>query len=312
MSILEDPTTWRHRTARSGIPYRYVSASGSFSDEDATATEVYIIQSKFLLKFILESFPPPTEVLGMTFYGQKRAMPGLASLRTRTVAWEAHTEGLPSDPFQQDTGAPEGTYGGKLGDFTKITITYGTSSANDEEPDPENPRTFLEISANASGEFISSPTTGKAKWGSEDGDEVTDVDIPGGVVQPLTEWSVRWNQIPYTYFNDTLIATLRSKLGLVNDGDMKLLHEAPEDTMLFTGWSLRQQFTWRENKPGEAPVSLDLKFLEKNFEAANGVKVTHNKFFRPSTGNFETLLLNGQDKVFKSTNLDNIFQPNAS
>ncbi len=98
---------------------------------------------------------------------------------------------------------------------------------------------------------------------------------------------------------------------MVNDGPMSLLFDAPEDTVLFMGYSMQKQFTWRVDFRDQPPVQLDLVFVEKNFIAKNtdgvDVQVTHNHFWRPGKG-YQRLLIGG-NRAYKSTDLDQIFLP---
>ncbi|MEE9592521.1 MAG: hypothetical protein V3W28_02950, partial [Thermoplasmata archaeon] len=161
MSLNVPYTSWGLRTG-GGIRYKLLEGSpkGSFGPEEATATEEYVIRAQDLLSFAIESFPVPFELAATgLFYPLRRRFPGLASLVTKKVDWEPWEAGLPCDPFGFDSGAPAGTHG----PFVKVTVEYGTMSENDEERDPDDPQTFLEISANASGEFLSDDTT-KGVW----------------------------------------------------------------------------------------------------------------------------------------------------
>ncbi len=317
MSVNRDPTTWR-LTTLGGIPVRLENQTGSFEEENAQVTETYVMQSSRLLDFVVESFPPPVELLGVVQHPVFRGLPGLRSLLTRKVSYEGLSgKSKPIDPFGIDSDAPANTYE----EFVRVTINYQTSAGNDRaEPDPNDPLTFLEISSNASGEFITTSPSGVARWDAKEGDsgsvEVADRNIPQTVRSPQVEWSVRWSQIPWSFFDSSLIATLRSKLGLINTDKMKLFFDAPADTILFVGYTFRQQFTWRTGSSGQPPVQLEMKFLEKNFLAdkinssgnSEEVSVTHQHFYRPKKG-WSLLFSDGENLAFKTTDLDQIFLP---
>jgi hypothetical protein len=305
MSVNEDPSTWR-LTTLGGIPIKLKSRVGSFSDEDADMTEVYILQTSRFQDFILETFPSPTLFLNGLLYPPRRKAPG-TTLQTIRVSYGG-LQGLDSliDPFNSDTGAPAGTYE----PFMEITVQYGTSMDNDTDPDPDNPLTFLEISAAAAGVFLTTQPTGQAVWEAGGGDpqqNVQEAVIPQTLTEPETEWSVRWSQIPWGFINATLIARLRSKLGKVNEGVMSLFHDAPAETVMFLGYTYRQQFTWRSGSGGQPPVELDLKFLEKNLLSPEGIQVTHNHVYRPGHG-YRKMTIDG-DPLHDTTNLDEIFAP---
>ena len=311
MSLNVDSSQWRLVTA-GGIRYKLLSRTGSFSQEDATATEEIIIESSNLLAFATECMPAPTVALGTIMYSQGRPLPGLPTLVVQSVNWEIFTDGRPIDPFGVDPDAPARTYD----DFIKVTVQYGLRPQNDEEPDPNDPTTFLEISGNVCGEFLHTPTrNGFWTVGGENpdlellrhGTEVVDVDLPKTEMVPQTEWTVRWPRVPYEYFTDTLVTKLRNAMGKVNSTPMELLYDAPAETILFLGYSREEEYTWREGYSGRSPVTVEAKFLEQNFEVGDGTHVTHNHFPRPGVG-WRVLYVNDK-KVYASTDLDALFRP---
>jgi hypothetical protein len=305
MSVNVDPNQWRLSTPN-GIPYKALELSGQFGAEDASATEVVLIQASQLLAFAEEMFPQTYISTGTIIRPRRRALPGMAPLVAKTFRWEAHTDGRPVDPFGGDSDAPADTYE----QFLKLTIEYGTSSSNDEEENPDDPRTFLEISSNAGGVFLAVKPV-NATWvgiGDEPASSpVREQKVPQTQTEPQTEWSVRWSQIDPDFFDETLIARLRDKLGKVNQGEMTTLYDAPAETILFAGYTLREQYTWREGATGASPVAIDMKFVEKNLKTAdpNGFQVTHNHVYRPGFG-YRRLLVDG-DPLYATTDLDNIF-----
>ena len=303
MSTNIDPSLWR-LTTPGGIPLKVVERSGSFGEEEATASESYIIEADNLLAFALESFPLPFSLYGTIFYPDRRRMPGLAPLTTKRISWEGFTDGLPVDPFGSDLAASDGTYQ----DFVKVTIEYGTTPANDQEQDPNDPKTFLEVSANASGVFLNANASGTAKWdeAGADGVPVQKANIPNTVIENLIEWTTTWSQIPYVYFNDTLVGRLRAKMGKVNSEVMSLFNDAPAETILFLGYSMRNQYTWRDGYTGVSPVQLEMKFLEKGFES-RGTQITHNYFYDPDKPGWRKLFLNGL-APYEDEDLNEIFQ----
>jgi hypothetical protein len=230
---------------------------------------------------------------------------------TKTVKYKGLTEGKPIDPFGADSNAPAGTYE----DFLEVTIDYGPSErGSDDDPDQEDPTTFLEISSTASTNFLANTegSTG-ALWGAPYGSSTSNntsavnIDIPDTVIETSIEWSFRWPQVPYEYFSDTLIARFRAALGKVNSGPTSLFHNAPAETILFLGYAINQSYTWRRDDGVIIPpLSVDFKFLEKSFTAVDGTQVTHNHFYRPGVG-WRRLYVNS-NPVFQQTNLDNIFR----
>lgn len=319
---LKDVSDWRLSTA-SGIPYRMVNRKGSFEREKASSQEEYIIRSSDLVGFVLESFPAPLGLFGTVNYPPVRRMPGTSVMQSVKISWRAHDDSKPVDPFSADSSAPDNTYG----DFLKLTIDYDTDNntggSNDSDPDPNNPFTFLEVSARTAGSFLYTPSRGSLTWVGYDGEddiEVKDRDIPVSISQPETEWTLRWSQIPFQFFNDTLMSRLREKIGKVNSKEMEIFFDAPKETILFLGWSVTEQFTWRTGLLGKPPFSLEMSFLEKNFKSPDGVQVTHNHFYRLSETTdpvtkpgWRKILVNtsdGDKNVYESDDLNEIFEAN--
>lgn len=319
---IRDSSTWRLTTG-SAIPYKLVERSGVFEAENASAKETYIMKANQLMAFAAECFPLPYYAFGTVYYPSRRRMPGLSPLVTTRITWKAHVGGRPIDPFGADPTAPDGTYEENV----QLDIDYQVMPENDQQRDPNNPFTFLEITGSASGEFLHAPVRGVALWvdepfessqsssspapepypdilhGSEN--EVTEIDIPNTIVQPTIEWNCKWSQIPFAYFNNTLLPRLRNKMGMIND-DVFVLFDAPAETVLFMGFTFREQFTWRSGYTGTPPIELDIKFLEKNFKTSEGVQVTHNHIYRPGVG-WRRMTINGEP-LYEETDMDELFR----
>lgn len=333
MSVNIDPSLWRLRTS-TGIPYKTVDRNGSFGEEDSTATETYIIEAKNLLDFVIEGFPLPYVFGGTIFYPRRSFMPGFAPLSTKTIAWKGHVDGLPCDPFGSDPDAPDKTYQ----EFLEVQVTYGTTPQNDQERDPNDPLTFLEVSATASGEFLVSTVrggAGSAMWkvlteeeGFNPDTEHKEIDVGQPINQVMIQWSLHWSQIPYAWFNSTLMPRLREAMGKVNEEPMSLFNGAPAETIMFLGFSMANQYTWRDGHTGVSPISLDLGFLEKNFKVDDKwveivpgpvmapdeevdhdveVQVTHNHMYRPGVG-WRRLEIHGKP-LYTQFDLNTIFEP---
>ena len=305
-----------------GIPYRVVSREGEFSYEGATATEEYIIRSSDLLQMAMFGFPEPIAFGGTLLYPQQPVISGLGTLVPKRIGWKSHESGKPCDPFGADPLAPANTYS----QFCNIVINYGTTPENDQEQDPDDPFTFLEVSAAGSGVFLNSPLDGKSAWelgpGAEEeecedveGDRVCtgestlvkETNVPHTIVETQVQWNVRWPRIPFTFWNGILMTRMREKLGKVNDGEMALLHNAPADTVLFQSYRASTSYTWRQGKTGRAPVNLEMNFLEKNFTSAEGIDVTNQHVWRPNYG-WRRLMINEQN-LYADTNLNQIWSP---
>jgi hypothetical protein len=329
---------WRLSTS-AGIPYKLVSRSGDFSYEGANAQEEYILQASDLFAFVTNAFPEPLVFMGTLRYPQQPGLLGLITLVPKKISWQEHVPGVPIDPFGSDPNAPDGTYQ----EFIKVIVDYGPTPPNDEEQDPNNPRTFLDISANASGVFLNSPQEGQAEWELPDwaaecnkdaednivSGECADVvtpNIPRTVTETQVEWTVRWPSIPYSFWDGTLISRMRASLGKVNSSAMPIFHNAPAETILFMSYSKSVQYTWRSGKTGASPIMLEMHFIEKNFtdtettttpdpddpladptETENTVAVNHQHMWRPNFG-WRKLKING-DYIYKTTDLNDIWSP---
>ena len=99
---------------------------------------------------------------------------------------------------------------------------------------------------------------------------------------------------------------LREKLGKVNDAAVPVFHDAPADTILFLGFSVSTSYTWRSGKTGQAPITLSMNFLEKNFTSSGGVDVTHQYLWRPNWG-WRKLKIDG-DYIYAQADLTEIWR----
>lgn len=295
MSLNVPSGLWRLSTD-GGIKYKLISFSGTFSRDEATATQVYLIRKTMLSAFALESLPIPYVLLNTIFYPPARPLPGFLALRTTRISWRAFPDDKPVDPFGVDLFAPFGTYANDV----ELTIEY----APKELTDPNDPTTFLDISADVGIEFLNSPTRGSMEWLAEGGpEEVKEGDVPHVVKSFEVDWNIRWGNIPQDFFNASLLSTLRTKLGMVNEDVIPFLGSPPAETILFSGFSFDTKFTWQ----GGNTVNLDLKFVEKNFVDTAGEQVNHNMVWRPGHG-WQRLQFNEQS-IFQLTNLGDMFLP---
>jgi hypothetical protein len=309
---MEPYEDWRLETI-GGIKHKLISQGGSFGEEDADWTMVIVIRAIDLVNFTLEVFPQPTFSLGGYVYPRRFYPAGLPALKATRLQVEGFTSGRPIDPFSIDSGAPAKTYE----PYLRATISFSTCAENDE-PDPTDPFTYLEIGATGSGEYLTSKVDlDKIKWrdsgGTDEDPDENDKTLEQKITSTEVEWSVKWNQIPYAWFYSTILPRIRSMEGQVNNADMTVLHDAPKETVLFLTWSLDQQFTWRDGYAGASPVTLSLKFIEKNFQGFSGessghkVQVTHNHLWRPNVG-WRRLLVNGEP-LYEQADLNSIFVP---
>lgn len=315
------------------MPIKYLGIEGNFEMENGSITFRCLIPSVDLVTFLVETFPPPI-FDGSISIPQSISLPGLPGLVAKKVSFKNQDDSLPVDPFLFDTSAPSGTYHPVL----EINMEFGPRV--NTQPQSTDPKTFLEISANTSGEFIHSPAP-KAKWQKEKENptNLKDDKDPGSVTPPTTktetddpaknppakgkkeaqvhptlpmlilvphtEWTVTWKQIPYFYFYNVLIRRMRWCLGKVNQITMPLLFNALPETILFTGFNYKQTYTWRDGEINTPPIDIEMKFIEKRM-VWSGVIRGHNHFWRPGVG-WERLLIDGTNPVYQSRDMNTIW-----
>lgn len=309
-SFFDRPGVWRLRSNGGVVPFKFLGLEGSFEPESGSVTLRGLIPSEQLVNFVIETFPPP-QIVGNMAIPQGSKLPGLPGLIATKVSFVNQDPSRPIDPFGFDPGAPSGTYHPVM----EVKVEYGMNRL--QKPDPADPRTFLEISSHATGEVLHT-TTPQAKWQTKTPDPkdddkkdpgagggnprlpdkdkaketVKDPTVPVNIIVPTTEWTVKWNQIPYSYFNQILIYRLRWCMGRVNENFFPLLHNADPETILFDGYNYTESYTWRDGEVGTPPINLEMKFIEKRV-VWNGMVCGHNHFWRPNSG-WTYLLINGK------------------
>jgi len=309
-SNFDDVSLWRLQTP-GGIKFKSLGLEGAFSFDAANVDFSILIQSSQLIDFILEIFPASL-IAGNIEIPQTTALPGLPTLAVKNLAFKSFDTNLPIDPFGADPSAPSSTYYKVI----KLVITYGPTRVT-SDVDPNDPFTWIEISADASGEFLHS-TTPKNKWeeevnevlGCDDDQDVnkaqdpitdrifggakTDVTNPGSIrvknqslpytiTVPKTAWTLRWPRVPFEYFRDVLIHRMRAVMGRVNSKNLPLLFNADPETLLFVGYQYQQINTWRDGFTNTPPVTISMNILEKRVNW-NGVIIGHNHFWQPGVG----------------------------
>lgn len=293
-SVYEDPTSWRLQTGGAGVPYRIVSMSGEFDPENAGVQMEALVPANKLVQFATEMFPQVIETaesaLGLSppIYPSYGKIYG-TNMYAQKVSWRGHVDGKPVDPFGIDPGAPADTYQ----KVCQVTIDFRTMN-DQEQSDPSNPETFLEVSCTGGGRFQSMGATA-AKWMKDENTaltldpagESTDAvgpDTPISMVVPTTDWDLSWPRVPYTYWTNFLIAKIRAALGRVNSAAMPIFANAPRGTILFSGYSLKKNYSWRSGVSYQSPFNLNLKFQELRVVDAGGTVRGHNDMWRPGYG----------------------------
>lgn len=312
--VTTDPSTWR-LTTPGGIPYKRHSENGHegrMTWDAVEATEKYVIEAARLEDFLREMFPLPVVENGMSVikYG---TLQGSLNITASEVAWTGYPSGMAFDPFGADTEASYGTYARLALVTVKFNDSLDKGDNSGKGVDPTDPTTFLEISANAAGEFIHTPIPG-SNWQNASGDSVenTTPNAPAQIIVPETEWSLTWPRVQGAYFRDTLIGRLRAILGKVNDSTYSLLYDAPAETLLFVGWDMSEERqVYFSSETGyvsflQKPLRISMKILEKRVTESGSIK-GHNHVWRPGVG-WQKLLINGTDPLYTSYNYNSLFQ----
>jgi len=340
-SLSNNPEQWR--LVLNGTPVKFMGVTGSFSAESGKVDATYLIKPYDMINFLIATFPPPIEIGSITV-PQSSQLPGLPGLAATDVSFKALDDGRPIDPFGFDPTAPSGTYG----EFVEVTVTYGLNKL--QEPDSNDPTTFLEVSCDSKSDFIAAipaasgggviqPETPAESAGGENIEKVPDKttkkpqdpNIKSETVEPveskdvmykvrvtMTEWTLKWSQISYVYFNTVLLARLRWAEGHVNSLPMPLFGFNEPETMLLDSFRMTQQFSWRNGFVSAPPCTVEMKLVEKRF-IWRGIVVTHNHLWVPGVG-WSYYLIGGeydaQGKVIKpgypiyeSRNLNALFAP---
>lgn len=319
--ITTDPTTWR-LTTPGGIPYKRHSEGGHegrMTWDSLEVTEKYLIEASQLQAFLREMFPwPVTEAdeddIPIIKYG---TLQGTLNITASEVAWTGYPPGQPFDPFSADPDAPFSTYAR----LALVTVKYNDSLDKGDNggkgSDPDDPTTFLEIGASASGEFIHTPIPGSS-WENASGESTnnTTPTAPAQIIVPETEWSLTWPRVSGKYFNNVLIGRLRNIMGKVNSTSYSLLYNAPAETLLFVGWDMSEERQVIFNSELgtlsflQRPLRVSMKILEKRVVTENNAIKGHNHVWRPGSG-WQKLLINGTDPLYQSYNYNNLFARTA-
>jgi hypothetical protein len=331
-STTDNPSAWRLTTV-GGVKYRFLGMDGSFDPEGGEISWRGLFQAADLLTVLVELFPPPLE-LGNVTIPTGGFMPGIPNFIAKKVGFKTQ-EGvdLPIDPFAADVGAALGTYHGLI----ELDITFGPS--NKREPDPNDPRTFLEIKSKTGGEFIYispdqntklQPETNNLGSADEDpSDPTLDPDtarrlgmvtgetkianrnpiIPTVIFVPKTEWTITWKQIPYEHFRNTVVWRLRIMNGRVNSKEIPFMFDAEPETLLFAGFDYGESYTWRDGKVNVPPIDVTFKLIEKRL-IWNGVTIGHNHSFDPKRGWVRVWLgANSDERPYRLWDMNFLFKP---
>ncbi len=324
-SNFDDPSLWRCRSPSGAIPFKFIEFTGSFESVAGSCSLRGLIPASRMQAYLTEMLPLPLQTGNLT-YPKWTSLPGLPDMMCTGIKFKSFDDGLPIDPFGFDPDASSTTYYSVV----EVTVEYGPALPI---PNNNDPLTFLEISASSSAEYINT-TAPKAMWqevsrntlNRPDAEPpvlrekpllpddlgaktpVKDPTIPITIIIPKTEWTVKWNQVPYAYFKDLMIKRLRWCQGKVNDTNFELFFGAYQETVLFESYSFKQHNSWRNSTIGYPSMDVEMKFIEKHI-LWDGKTRGWNDVWDPKTG-WKRLLIDGINPVYASRNLLEIFSAN--
>lgn len=327
MPDISDTSGWRLTSFGGSVKMRLLDMDGEFEQDTGGIKVRALIRSVDLFTFLSEAFPPPL-VIGNVTIPQRLVFPGLPGLVMNKVSFKNQDGSRPSDPFGIDPTAPSGTYH----DAVEVTMDFGPREI--QEPDENDPNTFLEVSAATTGDYLHTTAPG-AQWRDEtavggdgqpgEGDgiglsvgaftaapsqgatsENRNPTTPVLIIVPETEWTVKWNHIPWDFFRRVLIHRLRYCIGRVNDAPFSVLFNAEAETILLLGYTYQQNFSWRDGTVSAPPISVEMKFLEKRI-VWEGIVRGHNHFWKAGEG-WKRLEITPGVKLYQTRSFDILFR----
>jgi len=308
VSVNQSSALWRLRTVRGAVPVKAIERRGSFGEQGAKVTEVFIIEADRLIDFLEAMFPSPRVVNGRLTYFQNGYPNGLPTCLARAVSYEGLTDGKPIDPFESDPYASLKTYER----FLRVTVEYETRPENDLPPDPTNPKTYLEVNSRSEGQFLEDDFGHGAHMINFDNEriEIKSPKMKRLTIERRTFWTVRWRNVPYDFFDETLRTRFDDSMGKINNREMSLFHNPPIWTMLFLGYSYGQIYSWRTNLPAKPFIDVEMQFVERNFKWTTGSKtnqVTWQHLWDPFTSQYAEVRTKEGEKLYVETDLEPLF-----
>lgn len=315
---LEDPSQWKLTTA-SGVPYKIKQMEGSFQQTTGSVTLTVLIPSDRLFDFAEEMLPPPVQ-FGQLYIPRYTKFPG-ANLVVTNLRFKSFDDQLPIDPFGFDSSPGPNTYFGTI----EVVIDFGPQPHQD--PQPNDPKTFLEVSGSTTGEFIH--TTGASITWIEESDKTEDDEessassqssmsttrrqrgrvnrtphVPSTIMAPLTQWDVKWKMVPYNYFVSVLKPRINLLLGKVNSHPFSVCFATTPTTLLFASHSFNYSFSWRNGFVENPLVDVTFKFIEKRI-LWQGRVMGHNDAWKPGVG-WSGILIGGKPP-YERINFNSLF-----
>lgn len=253
-----DYASWRIQTA-GGIKYK-VKEGPTFeynTKKELKATQTVIVRSQDLEAFLLEMIPTPTVMYGIGYILTPAILPGTTSLYVESVSAEPMDLGKPADPFQADPTATGATYA----EYYLVRINFGQTSGDAED-------SFLEREVTCTEEAME---VEPAKTELSDGHGSFDASTPytvGDSKEPDKDKAAKYyKKIPvinlslrYKYVVTPNWPLLLRLSGKVNSIAHALLMGSEPTTVLFKGFTARQEFLWKDRTTQIKPWSFDLQF----------------------------------------------------
>lgn len=320
MTDSNDYASW-HLKTNGGLKYRFLGMDGDFNPDGGTILWRALIRTQDLVLAAQEMFPPPYEIGGMSF-PQPGRMPGFPQFVGKNIRFKSFEgQKQPIDPFNADTDSNfadsygefveiEVEFGSSnkpqpnLADprtFLEISADVGgefihapsySTLVYEEVVDEETggPSVPLEDDAEddaddqAPGGWIDNEGNLRVK-SRETGEKYT-IRVPSApflVLQPITNWTVTWRQIPYHIFRRVTVNRLRVLNGRVNSAPIPFLFNAPPETILFAGFKYTESYTWRDGFINTPPIDVEIKLVEKRV-LWKGIVAGHNHLWYPGEG----------------------------
>jgi hypothetical protein len=321
-SLVEDPLQWRLVTPVKDVPYKSIpGARFKYDHYKGTGTYPILVHTDYIKDFLDEFLPRPKRHDDITV--PEFAYWGKSGLAVVSVQIEGQDSGLPIDPWRDDLGAWEEPIGpNTYGHMLLVTLELGNPPQILPQPTPypqPSPylalHTWLDISAQSSGEFVHTPPMNTRMLDLDEDNEpdddteaaVRNPHIPATVLVPETTWTVKWRQIPEFIYVDKIAPRLDTALGTVNSTDIILRKYHPRETLLLVDFEQERFITWRNVMDGDiCLIDLTLRFLQKEVHWQRRV-YGHNSFWIPGSG-WKYLLVDGRP-TFDDTDFHNIFGP---
>lgn len=251
-----------------GIPYELIEGypKFSFKQSEITGSEQYIMPWYEVGNFAEETFHY-SHLFG-SYAPRPRTMPGFNYLYSDEISVEPFIEGKP------------GGNGISYGNIARVTISYKTLSAPEDQGQAEFSRTV-----SFGGEFVTIPGN-RAKWYSDGVTVDEEGDVQVGVVVPTVEHSLQWERVL-----DVPWSAIRACIGKVNGSTFV---GASTETLLFVGAEITSK-----SSLGRTMYDIQYKLSER----PSG----WNKFLRASTGTFERIVFKNGVNPYSLTDLSILF-----